>query len=752
MADHVIAQYLDSTAFELIWDELEKVGEKGSERIVIKEDKITTAAKITLGQRLINCIKWLFCCGGDELHERVARFVDVSNFLLVNKENLKLKHLRGLDQIAAHYGKTKMVVEKTAQLKTVVFNKYEVNVISGDKQVKELEGEINKANFCLKVLKEKSNAIEKEHQLNIEKLEKQIGQLQAQAQTLRDQSKQLSEKADLNNILQLEEQAKQCESAAAKLVTELNQKDDLLKDSKAKEQEYHVQIDELEGKLKKFDEQQQKSDNIKKENDLLDEENQKQKELLNIERCTDPSKGKEKLTDLKVSKQKLIESLEFVRKSEFELEKVLIDKNDSVFSKCSHRIQQERLARDNFKICKKIQALENQEQILREGIDYHKKIFVEVVCSDRLLQVPIVLLKKIPVFKNSAQIGKAEEEIPAHNKTIDLSKIGIKCNSALLIKYFTCLKRGESYIKIINSFDDLIELYWLAITLCGEEEDAVIKLLGQRIIDLIKDKEDQFSKLLLNLKIYKYSLGKELTRQIFKNDNLFNELPEYILIAMLAQVNIDFLLEDMFFEKLKAWIDLRIGFDTTIQKLWAGIHQKPLSNFILIENLDKKWVDYIRDNNLLNTEELKEWDEFLKTNENPPQRRLRREIIDSKAVLFEDKYILKISLDSFIKLENLILDDNTRIAFEKFNIYENSYRLILGEEYQFELDGVCETRRAIIVESLSPQPLDLNLCIDEKFFPIKFNGNKIVGYGFSIEFFKKILKEEGVLKFMVKKL
>lgn len=820
----MINKYLDSFAFQSIWEKLEKVGEKASERIILdNENNPTTTSKVSIGRRLINCIKRLFCCGGNKLHERIARFADVVFFLESNQQHLKVEHLNCFGKISRYYGNKKSVIIKLNDIKRKVVRVQKEELKCFNKENNELEIQIETS---------------KKLQDDIKKFKIKIESLQ----------KEKSSYSELFTKL-----AVQLEESAATIV------------------KHSITVQQYQFKNLK-----------KKQESLIAEKQGQQKQLDAIKQVDTFSYQAQEMEKKNRMYAQMLE--EISRVAQIQIDKINFNASDAVdeivnLQKKVEHLEQLNLKSDEMqtRIQESIQSLETRKSLLEKDINDFKTPSIRIICSDRTLALPINLLKKIPVLEagsrmNSvycseeqvgelsrrrleqidqqlfeleakhkevlSQIGKAEdgdgelqalfdekksiltkekriiEAIQKENsndyklvnhleeinkkisalqtksnssrisvnsnqelnelilerqiieknfyfKELDLSELGIQCSATMLIKYFNCIEKGAEYINIINSLTTLQELHSLAYFLSGGEDDNTIKLISQRIKDLIKDNEDQFyPKFLLNFQIYESSLGKEALAwaisnvvKIFKDDALFEQIPEDLLIAILSQANIDFATENFLLKKLKSWIDLRIdsSTNTTKEKLWTRILPKPFSDFIIIENLNEEGIDYIRDNNLLNEAELKEWDEFLKTKKNPPKSRCLRDEVMVKEGCSDNAYILKISPDNFCKIEKILeLEKGLAFYFKKFDLFGKSYRIVIGPEFQYDN----RSNRIIGVEALSPSPFALSLGVNEAFFPMNYleNNSLEAKQRIAVKFFKEILREYGLLKITVKKL
>lgn len=151
---------LGSNEFKAIWKDLKEFGKKGHERItvqIIENNKIIkTAAEITIVQRIINYVKWLFCRGGNQQHERVATAVDLSCFFNKNRGFFTIKHLQGqaFENIAKHYGNGKELILIIKEIKTDVIKKNKGSLKTLNNQIKNYQQELSQSKSATGTLKD----------------------------------------------------------------------------------------------------------------------------------------------------------------------------------------------------------------------------------------------------------------------------------------------------------------------------------------------------------------------------------------------------------------------------------------------------------------------------------------------------------------------------------------------------------------------------------------------------------------------
>lgn len=508
-------QKLESeTAFKERWNDLKKLGTQGHTLIVVTNDgkTIKTAARISIGKRFINFIRWLFCCGGNEQHERIAKIADAHTFFALNQQYFKLKHVSsvGFERIIEYFSNDSVLKDRLIGIGNNVLKDVSDKIKDSEAKNKELKIKIKQVNN------------ETADQLSTEpdKYKKQIDQAIIEADQLQIQIKTLE-----NDVLSSRAEIVECEDKIKKnkdALSEIAKLIDAIKDQK-------IEVEQFQETEDQFISKQEELNKIKENIRLLELEKQKQQGELQFASCPNSvnflnrmmqmqKEKSKKVNALMQATQALLQSrLNNARANEEKLFKdAKVVKGEQLLLKAKVRELSEKIQEKEEKystLFHKEAALKSEVNALKSSVIKSDQTLL-IVCSDGIFEGKLSLIKDIPLLATIPPIMLKEGDVS--NPAIHLRDLGLQCTVETLKLYFYFVKNGLDLVKTVKSVNILLRLYSIAHFLCCNEEDKFPTLIYEAISKLAKEKgtENQIYK-----NFFKFQIPAEsaLARNLYKS-------------------------------------------------------------------------------------------------------------------------------------------------------------------------------------------------------------------------------------------
>lgn len=688
----------DKIAFNEAWSKLKKVGKKGHERIIVIDEKIiTTAAKVSIGKRLIECIKWLFCYGEEDQHERIAKVADINKFFALNQKYFNSENIkgRGFKRVIEYFDNEKI----ESKIHKAVWKQTVEKVKNIEVKNSELQDQLQKAQEKEASLTQQINdAVAQRQQclLKIEGYKKQEIQFKDEAVKLENQLKVLESNKSASQLqaTKLKITLEKCKERSTEIALDLKSQTTSIN---ALETSIKNLVDSREKLIQQIQSEikyKNELNVIKGENESLKNDNQKLNESVELARLVSSQENHIKVIK---SIQDTVQEVE--KNAKKTADEILIKENRDGGIHLQDRengLQTELKTLEKEKTelggvhdgyVEEIAKLEEEISKLQNNL-YSVNCNLKFFCSDgSLVEGDPSLLRKVPLLATAALTELDGEHV--NSPTINLMDLGLQCNAITLKLYFRCLLENE-FIEEIKSLKLVIELYMMARHFSCNEEDDLTRRFQMRMEALAQGKEEEFLFYLTRLHVpAECGAIKNVCKWIadnftivFNNEKMLKQLPLDYLIEILSQPTINVESESLIWKKLLLWVDIYAKeLNINKEELWSRLLKKQqLSDLIHLEDLLPEEIKNFPIHLLRTESDYEAWRSFCVENKNPPKNRLIRatgKTLSAKITqVIPGTMKYQIPMESYLKMPN----DRDIECGPLVNIQGSDYQLILSKQ------------------------------------------------------------------------